>query len=43
MSPQAVETLIIPGWMVPVVPRGQVLQGHALALGASKIMDIGPG
>ena len=32
----------MPGWIVPVVPRGQVLQGQALALGAGRIVDIGP-
>jgi 5-methylthioadenosine/S-adenosylhomocysteine deaminase len=38
----AVESLICPGWIVPVVPRDRVLENHALAIGDGRIVDLAP-
>ena len=37
-----VDTLIIPRWLVPVVPEGQVLENHALAISEGLITAIVP-
>jgi 5-methylthioadenosine/S-adenosylhomocysteine deaminase len=40
--PAAVDTLIIPRWVVPICPAGAVLSAHAVAMGAGKIIDTLP-
>ncbi len=40
--PEFVDTLIHPGWIVPVVPQGDVLTGFSIALVANKIVAILP-
>ncbi len=44
MDPQAqtADTLIHPGWIVPVVPHGVVLENHSLALTGDRISAIVP-
>lgn len=37
-----VDTLIFPGWIVPVLPEGQVLQNHALAISKDRISAVLP-
>ncbi|MFK7955711.1 MAG: TRZ/ATZ family hydrolase [Lysobacterales bacterium] len=39
---QQVDQLIVPRWLVPVVPRGQVLENHAVAIAGGVIQAIGP-
>lgn len=39
---QQVDLLIYAGWIVPVVPRGTVLENHAIAVNNGKIVDILP-
>lgn len=34
--------LIEPGWVVPVVPHGTVLEGHAVAVRGDAILAVGP-
>jgi 5-methylthioadenosine/S-adenosylhomocysteine deaminase len=41
-TPQPVDLLIAPQWIVPVVPRGLVLQEHALVVDAGSIVDMLP-
>jgi 5-methylthioadenosine/S-adenosylhomocysteine deaminase len=41
-SLQAVDTLIHPGWIVPVVPRGTVLESYSIALSGDRINAILP-
>jgi 5-methylthioadenosine/S-adenosylhomocysteine deaminase len=36
------DTLIAPRWCIPVRPAGAVLEGHALAIGDGRIMDLLP-
>ena len=38
----SVDTLIHPGWIVPVVPRGTVLTGHSLAISDGRISGLLP-
>lgn len=38
----AVDTLIHPGWIVPVVPHGEVLSGHSLAISGDRIVALLP-
>jgi 5-methylthioadenosine/S-adenosylhomocysteine deaminase len=40
--PQTVDTLIHPGWIVPVVPRGAVLEQHSLAIAGDRIVALLP-
>ena len=40
--PEFVDTLIHPGWIVPVVPEGDVLTGFSIALSDNKIVAILP-
>ncbi len=40
--PQCVDTLIHPGWIVPVVPEGDILTGFSIALLDNKIAAILP-
>tara|TARA_R110002110_G_scaffold110071_4_gene274467 strand:- start:90492 stop:91823 length:1332 start_codon:yes stop_codon:yes gene_type:complete len=40
--PDTVDTLIHPGWIVPVVPAGAVLTGHSLAVSGGRIVAILP-
>jgi 5-methylthioadenosine/S-adenosylhomocysteine deaminase len=44
MSPQAqtADTLIHPGWIVPVVPHGVVLQNHSIAISGGHISALLP-
>ena len=44
MNPQAqtADTLIHPGWIVPVVPRGAVLENYSIALTGDRITAILP-
>jgi len=44
MSPQAetADTLIHPGWIVPVVPRGTVLENYSIALTGDRISALLP-
>ena len=37
-----VDTLIHPGWVVPVVPHGQVLSGHSVAISGDRIAALLP-
>ena len=37
-----VDTLIHPGWIVPIVPRAEVLEGHSIALKEGRIQAILP-
>jgi 5-methylthioadenosine/S-adenosylhomocysteine deaminase len=38
----AVDTLIHPGWIVPVVPHGEVLSDHSLAISGDRIAALLP-
>lgn len=40
--PQTVDTLIHPGWIVPVVPRGAALEQHSLAIAGDRIVALLP-
>lgn len=40
--PQTVDTLIHPGWIVPVVPRAAVLEQHSLAIAGDRIVALLP-
>ena len=40
--PQTADTLIHPGWIVPVVPRGAVLEDHSIALSGGRISALLP-
>lgn len=40
--PDTVDTLLHPGWIVPVVPAGAVLTGHSLAVNGGRIVAILP-
>jgi 5-methylthioadenosine/S-adenosylhomocysteine deaminase len=40
--PSTTDTLIHPGWIVPVTPRGEVLENHSIALTGSRIAAILP-
>ncbi|MCL4104127.1 UNVERIFIED_CONTAM: hypothetical protein GTU68_034989 [Idotea baltica] len=40
--PEAVDTLIHPGWIVPIIPAGDVLTGFSIALKDKKIVAIVP-
>ena len=39
---KTVDKLIIPGWLIPVVPEGRVLENHALGISADRIAGIWP-
>lgn len=39
----AIDLLISSAWIVPVVPRGVVLENHSVAIKDKKILEIGPG
>jgi len=41
-APQRVDTLIEPRWIVPVRPRGVLLEGHAIAIAGGVIQAIAP-
>lgn len=41
-QPQVIDLLIIPQWIVPIVPRATVLAEHALAVHEGRICDILP-
>ena len=41
-NPEAVDTLIHPGWIVPIIPEGDVLTGFSIALKDKKIVAIVP-
>ena len=36
------DTLIHPGWIVPVVPRGTVLENYSIAISGDRISDLLP-
>ena len=36
------ETILLPEWVIPIEPRGQVLHRHALVIEGSIIRDILP-
>ena len=38
----ACDLLVEAGWVVPVVPHGVVLEGHAVAVDAGRILAILP-
>lgn len=40
--PEEVDLLLLARWVVPVVPRGEVLRDHALALREGRIVGLGP-
>jgi 5-methylthioadenosine/S-adenosylhomocysteine deaminase len=39
---QTADTLIHPGWIVPVVPRGTVLENYSIAISDSRISALLP-
>ena len=39
---QSIETLIQARWVVPIVPRNQVLDHHSIAIDHGKIIDVLP-
>ena len=39
---ETVDTLIHPGWIIPVAPTGQVLENHSLAIRDDRIVAIVP-
>lgn len=39
---QLCDTLILPGWCIPVEPAGTILTEHAVAIGEGRIIDILP-
>lgn len=39
---QQIDLLIAPRWLVPVLPRGLALEGHAIAVQGGRILDILP-
>lgn len=39
---QPIDLLIAPRWLVPVLPRGVVLEGYAIAVQGERILDILP-
>ncbi len=41
-EPREIDTLIHPRWIVPVVPRGVVLEDYSLAVSGSRIVDLLP-
>lgn len=41
-APQPCDLLIEAGWVVPVVPHGVVLEGHAVAVSAGRILAVLP-
>jgi len=41
-TPQPIDLLIAPRWLVTILPRGQVLEGHAIAVQGGRILDILP-
>ncbi len=41
-QPQTADTLIHPGWIVPVVPHGAVLPNHSLAISGNRISAVLP-
>lgn len=40
--PQSVDTLVHPGWIVPVVPRGLALENHSIAITGNHISALLP-
>ena len=42
MAPQAIELIIEAEWVIPVVPHGVVLEHHAVAVHAGRIVDLLP-
>jgi 5-methylthioadenosine/S-adenosylhomocysteine deaminase len=40
--PETADTLIHPGWIVPIVPAGQVLTGHSLTIKEGNITAVMP-
>ncbi len=41
-TPEKIDLIILPRWIVPVIPRGCVLEKHALAVRDGRILDILP-
>jgi len=41
-QPETADTLIHPGWIVPVVPRGTVLENYSIALSGDRITALLP-
>ncbi len=41
-QPQTADTLIHPGWIVPVLPRGVVLENYSIALTGDRITALLP-
>ena len=41
-QPQTADTLIHPGWIVPVIPRGAVLENYSIALTGDRITALLP-
>ncbi|MDP1633071.1 MAG: TRZ/ATZ family hydrolase, partial [Gallionellaceae bacterium] len=37
-----IDLLIEPRWLIPVVPQGVVLEDHAVAVSAGRIVDVLP-
>ncbi len=42
LRPEPIDLLILAQWIVPVVPRGKVLRGHALAVRGGRIAGLAP-
>lgn len=40
--PQPIDLLIAPRWLVPILPRGQVYEGYAIAVRDGRVLDILP-
>ncbi len=42
MDTNSVDTLIHPGWIIPVIPRGTVLENYSLAITGDRISALLP-
>ncbi len=39
---KSIDTLIHARWIVPIIPRNQILENHSIAIDHHKILDILP-
>ena len=40
--PEPIDLLIEPHWLIPIEPRGVVLEDHAVAVSSGRIVDVLP-